>query len=327
MLPNLLILLVLLLLSAFFSATEVAFVSLTEAKVITMVRRRLPRAKLVKKLKDRPRKLLITILIGNNVVNIAAASLATIVAAQIFASAVLGITTGVMTFLVLVFGEIMPKSYAAGHAKKLAIFAAPVLYSLQIIAWPAVILLEWLTNIFAGKQRTEKVSEQELKAMAMVGRRQGTIEKDEAAILNRLFKMNDLEAEDIMTPRKEINFLQDDISIEKAAEIISQLPHTRFPIIHKSADKIAGLVHSRDVLLAFNEDKEGRTIKKIIRPIIKINKDIKLDDLLREFQKKQTHMAVVRDKKGKTRGIVTLEDVIEELVGEIIDETDVEMEK
>ena len=131
MLTNLIILIVLLVLSAFFSATEVAFISLTDAKVATMVKRRLPRAKLIRKLKSKPRRLLVAILIGNNIVNIAAASLATIVTADLFDSAVLGITTGVMTLLVLIFGEIIPKSYAANYSKKFAIFSAPILYYLH----------------------------------------------------------------------------------------------------------------------------------------------------------------------------------------------------
>jgi len=300
----------------------VAFISLTDARVEAMVRRKLKRAGLVKKMKSRPRKLLITILIGNNIVNIAAASLATIVATDIFESAVLGITTGIMTILVLTFGEIIPKSYAAGHAKKFAIFSAPFLYLIQIVSWPIIIIFEWLTNILTGKHKPEKVSEDELKAMAQAGQKQGTIEKGEALILNRLFQMNDVTARNVMTEKKEINFIKDDISIDEAADIILQNPHTRFPVIHNNLDDVIGLVHSRDVLAAFNEDHEDRSIKKIIRPILKVKTIIKIDDLLHKFQRRKIHMAVVQDVNKKTKGIVTLEDVLEELVGEIWDEYD-----
>lgn len=322
MITNLIVLILLLILSAFFSASEVAFVSLTDARVETMVRRKLKRAGLVKKLKNQPRKLLITILIGNNIVNIASASLATIVATNFFKSAVLGITTGIMTILILIFGEIIPKSYAAGHAKKFAIFSAPFLYLIQIVSWPIIIIFEWLTNILTGKHKPEKISEDELKAMAQAGQKQGTIEKGEALMLNRLFQMNDVTARNVMTEKKEINFIKDNISIDEAADIILQNPHTRFPIIHDSLDNVVGLVHSRDVLAAFNEDHEDRSIKKIIRPILKIKTTLKIDDLLRRFQLRKIHMAVVQDVNKKTKGIVTLEDVLEELVGEIWDEYD-----
>jgi len=324
MLTNLIILIILLILSAFFSATEVAFISLTDAKVSTMVKRRLPKAKLIRKLKSRPRRLLVAILIGNNVVNIAAASLATIVASDIFDSAVLGITTGVMTLLVLIFGEIIPKSYAANYPKKFAIFSAPILYAVQTVTLPAVVVFEVLTNLFAGKQKLEKVSEDELSAMVTAGKKQGTIEKDEAFMIHRLFKMNDINAEDIMTPRVQVESISDDISIEEAASMILKENHTRFPVSHDTIDNIVGLIHSRDILVAYNKDKESTAINKIIRPILKVPKQMLIDDLLREFQKKKTHMAVVLDEYGGTEGIVTLEDVLEELVGEIVDEHDVE---
>ncbi|MFH1947043.1 MAG: hemolysin family protein [Candidatus Magasanikbacteria bacterium] len=326
MMTNLIVLILLLILSAFFSASEVAFISLTEARVETMVRRKIKRAVLVKKLKSRPRRLLITILIGNNIVNIAAASLATIVATDFFQSAVLGITTGIMTLLVLIFGEILPKSYAGSHAKKFAIFSAPFLYLIEIIGWPIIIVFEWLTNFLTGKHKPEKVSEDELKAMAQAGQRQGTIEKGEALILNRLFQMNDVTARNVMTEKKEINYLKDNIFIDEAADIILQNPHTRFPIIHDSLDNVVGLVHSRDVLAAFNEDHEDRSIKKIIRPILKTKTTTKIDDLLRRFQLRKIHMAIVQDVNKKTKGLVTLEDVLEELVGEIFDEYDLSEE-
>ncbi len=322
MITNLVVLILLLILSAFFSASEVAFISLTDSKVETMVRKRLKRAKLVKKLKSRPRKLLITILIGNNIVNIAAASLATIVTADFFQSAVLGITTGIMTILVLIFGEIIPKSYAAGYAKKFATFSAPFLWFIGLLGWPVILMFEWLTNTLTGKPKPDRISEEELKIMAETGEQQGTIESNEVFILSRLFKMNDVTARMIMTSKNEINFIKDDISIDEAADIILQNPHTRFPVIHQKIDNVIGLVHSRDVLAAFNDDHEDRSIKKIIRPIIKIKSVMKVDDLLKKFQKRKIHMAIVQDVNKKTKGLVTLEDVLEELVGEIWDEYD-----
>lgn len=321
MLVNLIILVVLVTMSAFFSAAEIAFISLTSPKVDAMIKHKLPRANLIKKLKNKPRRLLVTILIGNNIVNIASASLATLVAGEIFQSAVLGITTGLMTVIVLVFGEIIPKSYAVNHNKKFAIFIAPILQIIQWTILPIVWFFEKLTDLFAGKHREEKVSEEELRALAYYGVKQGTIEHDERAMIERLFTLNDLSAEDIMTPRSNVICINQSLSIDSAADLISGTTHTRFPVINKSIDNIIGFVHSRDVLVALQRERHNDEIKHIIHPIINIEKDEKLDDLLREFQRENIHMAAVVH-NGKTLGVVTLEDVIEEIVGEISDEHD-----
>jgi putative hemolysin len=320
---NILILLALISISAFFSAAEVAFLSLSDAKIEAMKKKKLPKAGLLKKLKSEPRRLLITILIGNNVVNIGASSFATVVATQIFESAVIGITTGVMTLLVLVFGEIAPKSYASNHPRRFAIFSAPILRFFQIIIFPLVVIFEWITILMTGKQTDDRVSEEELRALAKTGLKQGAIEEDEGMMIERLFSFNDITVEDIMTPRVHVVYIHDNNTIEEATKIIEQNPHTRFPIIENTPDKIIGFVHSRDVLLAYHKDKENVSIKEIIHPIIAVPKQMPIDDIMREFQKTHTHMAMVVDEYGGTLGIVTFEDVIEELVGEITDEHDI----
>lgn len=323
MVLEIIILVVLISLSAFFSASEVAFISLSPAKIETMIKRKIPRADLIKKLSQNPRRLLVTILVGNNIVNISAASLATVVASEFFSSAIIGLTTGIMTLLVLVFGEVLPKSYAINHVKKIAILSSLILRIFEFILFPIVFVLEKLSNLLTGKQMMEKVSEEELKALALVGKRQGTIEKGELYMINRVFTLNDITAEDIMTPWASVECVVDEMNIEEAADIITHKTHTRFPVVNKKGGVI-GFVHSRDVLLAFNDDKESSSIKDIIRPIIKVSKHLKIDDLMKEFQKKKTHMAVVLSVGEKIEGIATLEDVVEELVGEIVDEHDLE---
>ena len=323
MITNIIILVVLLACSAFFSAAEVAFVSLTDARVAALVKRKIPRAKLIKKLKSKPRRLLITVLIGNNLVNIGAASFATVVSAEFFRSGVVGITTGIMTFLILVFSEIVPKAYAINHKKRIARFSSPILYVLQIIAWPIIIFLEAITNLFAGKHEPDRIYEEELKAMALLGKYQGTIESGEELILNRLFELNDTSVEDVMTLRKDIKFLYDNMTIDEAADVIVKDPHTRFPVVNGTLDKVIGLAYAKDILVAFNDNNEDWSVKKIVRPSFEIKVDLKIDDLMKMFQKKKIHMALVKDKSGRTLGIVTLEDVLEELVGEIVDEHDI----
>lgn len=321
MITNIIILIVLLILSAYFSSAEVAFVTLNDAKVSSMVKRKLPRAKLVKKLKDSPRRLLITILIGNNIVNIAASSFATVVAIDIFDSGAVGIATGVMTLLVLVFGEIAPKSYAANHPKKFAIFAAPFLRLLQIILFPLVILFGWITTLVAGKQTQDTVSEDELIALARAGSKQGNIEHQEGKLIEKLFAFNDITAEDIMTPRVGVVFLNHNDSIAAVIDTISDHPYTRYPVMKKTPDHVVGFIHARDVLIATGK-KRRSSLKSLMHPIVTVPKQMPIDDVMLEFQKRRTHIAVVVDEFGGTEGIVTLEDVIEELVGEIADEHD-----
>jgi putative hemolysin len=322
MIIEIIILVFLLILSAFFSAAEVAFTTLTDARVEAIVKRKMPRARLIKKLKSNPRKLLVTILIGNNIVNIASASIATVVVTEFFQSAVIGITTGVMTFMVLVFGEILPKSYASNHPKRFAIVASPIIYFLGTVSWPIVIIFEKMTNFLAGKHKPDMVNEEELRAMARAGKKQGAIENDEEFILHRLFEMNDIKVGDIMTKRDKINYVRDNITIDEVADVMSDNPHTRYPVVNKNLDDVIGLTLAKDALAEFNNDHEDRSIKKIVRPILRVDVDMKIDRLMQKFQKEKTHMALVVDKKDKTLGLVTLENVLEELVGEIIDETD-----
>ncbi len=319
----LILLIILLLLSAFFSATEVAFLSLTEAKIDAMVEQKEKRSDLIKQLKKNPRRLLVTILIGNNIVNIAASSIATVVATELFASAAIGIATGVMTLLVLVFGEIIPKALATTHNKTMARFASPVLRLLQWIGFPLIVAFEAMTNLVAGKHTGEEISKEELAALTIASVEQGSLEKEEGAIMERVFEFSNITAEDIMTPRVHVVFIYDNTTIEEATETIEKSTHTRYPIAHDTPDKIIGYVHSRDVLLAFHRDKEHTSIKEILRPIIPVPKQMPIDEVMKQFQRNQAHMAVVVDEFGGTEGIVTFEDIIEELVGEITDEYDI----
>jgi len=322
MITNLIILLVLLLLSAFFSSAEIAFVKLTETKIEAMIKKKQNRAKLIKKLKSNSHRLLITILIGNNIANIAASSFATAVAIDIFESAAIGIATGVMTILILIFGEITPKSYASSHPKKFAIFAAPALRFLQIILFPLILIFEGITNVVAGKQKAEYISEEELIALAKASTKQGSIEAQEGRLIEKLFAFNDITAEDIMTPRVGVSFINHNYSIAETLEIIKDHPYTRYPVIKKTPDHVIGFIHTRDLLIATNK-KIHPTLQSIIHPIVTVPKQMPIDDLMLEFQKRRTHIAIVVDEFGGTEGIVTLEDVIEELVGEITDEHDI----
>lgn len=318
------ILIVFIILSAFFSAAEVAFVSLSHAKIETMVAKKLPKSLLIQRLKKNPRRLLVTILIGNNIVNIGSASIATVVANQYFDNGVIGITTGVMTLIVLIFGEIIPKSYASNHPQRFAMFASQFIRMLEWIGLPIIIVFEWMTNIFAGKQTADRISEEELRAMAAVSAKQGSIEKGEGKMIERLFAFNDITAEDIMTPRVNVFFLDHDITLAEAREKIEETGHTRFPVMRETPDTVIGYVHAKDILQLILDGRTEDSITNHLRSIVRLPKQLPIDDVLKEFQKEQSHIAIVLDEYGGTEGIVTLEDVIEELVGEIADEHDID---
>lgn len=320
---NLLILLTLVILAAFFSAAEVVFLSLSDAKIMTMIMAEKKNSSLVERLKSEPRTLLISILIGSNIVTVAATSLATVIFARYFESAVIGITTGIMTMVLLVFGEIVPKSFAASHSPLLSRYFAPILLFFKKLFLPIIWVMERITNSLVGGHKSEKISEEELRALAMTGVEQGAIEKSEGVMIEKLFKFNDISAEDIMTPRVELVYVLDTSSVEEIAIEIEKYGITRCLIAKETTDNVLGFVHAQDVLLAFRNNKEKENVTALIRPIIFVPKQMLINNILKEFQKRKIHIAVVLDEYGGTDGIITLEDIIEELVGEIVDEHDI----
>jgi len=320
---HLILLGILLLLSAVFSATEVAFVSLSGPKVESMVKERIPHAKLIRRLMKQPRQLLITILIGNNVVNVASASLATIVLAEYFGANAVGVTTVLMTALILIFGEIVPKAYASSNSQQTATHVSRFIALLRILCYPVVRVLESFSNLLTGTHTENMVSAEELKALSLVGLNQGTIGKDEHQIITRLFSLKDITAEDIMTPRVYLIALDVEAPIETAVQMIEQHAFTRIPVMEESIDNIIGFIHAKDVLLAYKRKPNDKSLRDLLLPILEVPHDMPVQYLLIEFQTKNVHMTVVLDEFGGTEGIATLEDALEELVGEISDEHDV----
>lgn len=324
MLINIIILLLLLASSAFFAASELTFFSLSNAKVSAMIKRKLPRAEVIEKLKKNQRRLLITILIGNNLTNIFAASYATIVIESFFPNSVLGITTGVMTLLILTFGEIVPKAYAGNHPRQTAIVAAPLLVVLGWIFYPIILFFEWFSNLLTGKQKIEKISAEEVQALASTSISQGVFSREEGMIMHRVFRFNDIVAEDVMTNLSKVVFVDDNFTLGQVAELVKVNKHTRFPVVHGGQDNIVGIVHAKDLFVALAEKGSDDVIVNHMFPIFSVSTGMPIDELLTLFQKKRSHMAVVKDVRNKVVGIITLEDVLEELVGEIADEHDTE---
>jgi len=330
-----LILLVLLILSAVFSGVEIAFFSLSDIKVRSLVEKKVKNAKKVQKLKSNPEKLLITILIGNNVVNIGAASLATVVATDLFGSSGVGIATGIMTFLILVFGEITPKSIANSKNEKISLLMAGPLLFLMYLLYPISFVLELITKLISkltGSKEVGLVSEEELVTMAKVGVEEEAIEKHEGEMIGKVFELNDITAEDVMTVKSEMQLLDAQMPLRDALPIISSSPFSRIPVYENEKANITGVIYAKDVLVEgakcvvspTDYDDKGVKLAEISRKPLFVPFNILINDLLKDFQKRRIQIALVVDEAGNILGLVTLEDVLEEIVGEIIDETDIE---
>ncbi len=327
---SIILLLVLLLLSAFFSGAEVALVSLSPHKVKALVQEKRKGAEALNRIKAYPKRLIITILIGNNVVNIWAASLATVIATEIFGSSGVGIATGVMTMLVLVFGEITPKTLAGTYAADVSLKIARPIELMMKFFHPAVLFLKWFSDLvhklFNVKEEGD-ISESEIEAMIDFGVEQNVLDPEEKDIMVKAIKFADTTAEEIMTPIKAVFSLPQETKLEDSIREINKTGFSRIPIYSKSKHAITGVVFIKEILgeVIVQKNTEAPLMSLANEPIF-IEKDVPLDDLFNDFQDKHMHMAVVKD-GAKVIGLVTLEDLLEELVGEITDETDVRPEE
>lgn len=329
---SIVILVVLILLAAFFSAAETAIVALSPARIRDMVEKKVRGAALLNRLKRNPHRLLITILIGSNLVNVGASVYATLVFEQVLGSAALGIITGVLTLLILVFGEIVPKSLAQTYSKTFALLAAPLLQLLLWIFTPAVWILDLLVKAmlkFVSRgEKVRNITEDELKAFVSLGAEEGTIEKDEQELIENVLEFNDTRVEEVMVPRVEIKALPLESSAEEAVDFILEHRHSRIPVYKESIDDIVGIVTVKDLLATLRQGKTDLTLKsvRLMKPI-KVPSSQKINPLFDEFQKRHIHIAIVLDEHGGTAGLVTMEDILEEIVGEIEDEFDKEEEE
>ncbi|HEC21093.1 MAG TPA: HlyC/CorC family transporter [Candidatus Peregrinibacteria bacterium] len=321
------LLIFLILLSGFFSGSETALISLSPANVLTLIRQKKKGAKLVEKLKKNPQRLLITILIGNNLVNIAASVVATHSAEVLFRSKALSVVIGVMTFLILVFGEIVPKTLAQRFNKSISRTVSPFLYFFQLILLPIIVVLEQISHFFitlsGGKEKEKEFTEEEVKAMVDLGHKEGEIETHEKEMIKSIFEYGETTAEEIMTPEKEIEAFDEEINIKEVTHRVLKKTHSRFPVYAKNIDNITGVITLRDILNGIKTKSPSKKIKdlELHKPlIVPLSKPIY--KLLKDFQKKRVQIAIVIDEFGSTVGLISVEDILEEIVGEIVDEYD-----
>lgn len=314
----------LLLLSAFFSATETAFTSLNRIKMKNMANDDVKNAKLVLKLEDQYDKLLSTILIGNNIANIGMTAIATVMFVALLGGS-LGPTasTVVMTVAVLIFGEISPKNIAKEHPEGFALFAAPIMRGLMWLFTPLNVLFSlWkkLLGKLFGTQENGSYTEDELITIVEEAQIGGSIGKEQQELITNAIEFDDLEAIDVITPRVDIVAVELGTSVEEIGRTFKESGLSRLPVYEDDLDNIIGIINQKD----FHNYVvgENRELEQYIKPVAYVAESIKAAVLLKKMQTKKTHIAIIVDEYGGTTGLVTMEDIIEELVGKIYDEHD-----
>ncbi|MBS4536903.1 HlyC/CorC family transporter [Clostridium sp. D2Q-11] len=329
---RILILAILLVLSAFFSSSETALTSLKIAKIRQLRETNEKKARLLERIKKKINTILSTILIGNNVVNILATAILTELTVEFFeGSSSTLIATGVMTILILIFGEITPKTFAAQNPEKVSMIVARPLEALSVIFKPILIVLNSITGfiikILGGNVNYTGpfVTEEEIRSLVDVGEEEGVVKLHEKEMIENIFEIDDIDVSDVMVPRIDIIAISEDASMEMALEKITRNGHSRIPVYKENIDNIVGLLYAKDVLpfIGYKQKDINETkIIDIMRQPYYVPETKKVNKLLRELQQHKVHMAIVLDEYGGTEGLVTIEDILEEIVGDILDEYD-----
>ena len=323
-LTKVIILVVCLALSGFFSSAETALTSLSKIRLRAMVDEGVKNAKLIQKITDKPSKLLSAILIGNNIVNIGASSLGTVIATDLFGSSGVGIATGVLTILVLIFGEVTPKSYASENAEKVSIFCIKPIAFCVFVFTPFIFLLNIITGfifklIGSKKQQTPAVTVNELKTMVDVSHEEGVIEVDEKEMITNVVDFRSSTAEEVMIPRIDIVAIPDDMSYGDVINVFKEKRFTRLPVYNETNDHIVGTLSFKDIMLLDDIVTSSFKVSDYMREPYFTYETKQCSKLFADMKKESISMAIVLDEYGGTAGIVTLQDLIEEIVGDIID--------
>jgi CBS domain containing-hemolysin-like protein len=313
-------------LSGFFSGLEVALVGVRKSKVVQLFNEGKKGSKALHKLKMNPSWMMSSVNLGNNLVNVGASALATSLAIRLFGDDGLGIAVGVMTFLILVFGEITPKTYCNANSTKIALRYAPILLVFSYVFYPIVKFFEIITRAvvkMTGSSSTPPpITEEEIKGVIDQGLEEKALEKDEMELVHGALKFDDTVIRSVMTPRTKMFTLNAKMLLFEALPQINQRGHSRIPIYGDTSDDIIGFIHVRDVLKELEKDNKMTSLEKIAREPVFASQEKMVSGLLKEMKGRKTHMAIVVDEHGGVEGLVTLEDLLEEIVGEIEDETD-----
>ena len=327
---KIIVLFVLLLLSAFFAGSETALIRIGRVKARSLLKRGVKGADTVQKLVNEPEAFLTTVLIGNNIVNIAASALATSIAIEYFGVWGVGIAIGVMTFLILTFGEIIPKTFAVHHAERFSIAVSKPLGILIFVLRPVTKVVSVMTNAFGTllglkMQQKRLLSEEEVKTFLDIGEEDGAIEEDEKEMINGVLKLDYITVKNVMTPKENMVCLEANKSVDSAVELIRRYGYSRIPVFEGTEDNIVGILYAKDLLI--NANDSTISLKKLMKSAYFVPETARVDDLLKEFREGKFHIAIVTDERGRIKGLVCLEDLLEEIVGSIYDEYDMRKTK
>lgn len=314
------IIIICIVLSALFSSSETAFASVNKIRLKSMADQGDKRALKALHIAEHYEDSLTAILVGNNIVNIGASSLATVVFTQWVGSAGPAVSTVAMTILVLIFGEVLPKSYAKSHAEKMALSVASALSAFTVVMTPFVKIFDILSRALKPKTEAPSVTEDELKYIIDEIEEEGVLEEQESDLVLSALQFDETTVNDILIPRVKIVGVSSEATTDEICEMFLHSHFSRFPVYEKSMDNIIGMITSRDFFRL--EHGMFHSVSEILQDVIYIPATKAISDSLKEMQRSKTHMAVVVDQYGGTKGIVTLEDIIEELVGDIYDESD-----
>lgn len=315
------ILIILLVLSAYFSGSEIAIISQSKIKIKQAVEKGNKQAKVVEELLKKPDRVIGGILIGNNIVNVFASIIAGYIFTLYFGGYGIGIATAVMTFIILIFCEFTPKALAMRNEHFAYKTARSIDFIVKLLS-PIIVMIIGISDFFVKKIRKRdnyetSITEQEIKTLLKIGEEEGTIQKDERKMIYEVFDFDETKIRDVMVPKNEIVCLSVGNTIEDALNIINQTGYSRIPIYEGNINNFVGVVHIKDII---KQKDTNASLDRIMLPILKVKTGRKADELLREMQKKRTHLAIVVNNKNETVGMVTMEDLIEEIVGEIKDE-------
>ncbi len=323
--PLFIVMIVLILFSAFFSMSETAFSSCSESKLKLMIDNKVSGSKKAMYLYEKFDKTLVTLLIGNNLVNIALSTFAVIFFTQLIVNLdenmISLITTGVITVVLLIFGEIVPKMLAKRNPEGVAVKVSIIVYMIMYILYPFVMLFYGIQKVFASKKDDEPQDREELDVIVDEFQEQGAIEDEEAEQIHNLLDLNETTVDDIMVPRIKMASIPFTATLDEVKAFMLDNPYSRIPVYKNDKDHIVGILYERDFFPALVKNKNC-SWKKLLRPVKYVSGAMHVDDLIKDLQKSKTHLAVVISEIGEVQGIVTMEDALEEIVGEIYDEHD-----
>lgn len=314
---------VILLLSFLASSMEAALFTVSMVRIEQMCDRSLKGSLRLKSNKEKIQDSIIALVVLNNLANIAGSILVGSIAGDLLSSVWLGVFSGGLTFVIIFAGEIVPKTIGEQHAESYARHTAGIVFFLRKGFFPVVALLRWLVRpVSGGNEGREQASEEEITLMARLGHREGTILESENQLIRRVFELNDIAARDIMTPRTVVHALQADLRLDEAAAEIFKTSFSRLPVYEDDLDTVIGVVFTRALLTGLSKNHGDRLVRDYLDPVTFVPESARADALLRLFQRNREHLAIVVDEHGGMAGVISLEDILEQLVGEIVDEYD-----